>query len=134
MYYSLNHKPILPIEISKEKGVYVVYALNSDLVPQSINRILAIDKNGILYIGQTTKQNFKVRIEMLRRVMNHENNTTAHSGGLNYKHIKQLRKRFPISSLYVSLHPSSSPRIDEEIRIEKYRQKFGEVPPLNGSK
>jgi hypothetical protein len=133
-YYSLNNSPILPNEIGQQQGVYILYALNSDLSPQPINRVLGIDTNGVLYIGQTTQQDFKTRISKFKSVMNPNLAAKKHSGALNFKEIQKLRERFPISALYVSIIPSSKPKQEESRLIEEYRQIFGEVPPLNGSK
>jgi hypothetical protein len=44
-HYSLNGNPILPANLTNQKGVYVLYALNIDATPQPINRVLATDKN-----------------------------------------------------------------------------------------
>ena len=133
-YYSINNNPILPGNLSRQSGVYIIYALNSDQTPKPINRILKTDDRGILYIGQTTRQTFKDRLEMFRRVMNPGYLATAHSGALNLREIPALRTRFPATDIYVEVLPNSNPKAEEERLIEQYRQTFGEVPPLNGSK
>lgn len=133
-YYPLNSNPILPVNIANQKGVYVIYALNPDETPQPINRVLGTDKNGVLYIGQTTDQVFKTRLDSFKRVMNPALAANNHSGALNMKEIERLRQRFPITNLFVSIIPSATPKQDETRMIEEYRQEFGEVPPLNGSK
>ena len=133
-YYPINNNHILPANLANQKGVYVIYALNPDLTPQPINRVLKTDKLGRLCIGQTTKQTFKARLDMFRRVMNPDYAATAHSGGLNLKQIPALRNRFPANSIYMQVFPHQNPKAEEERMIEEYRQEFGEVPPLNGSK
>jgi hypothetical protein len=133
-YYSINNNPILPANLANQKGVYVIYALNPNETPQAINRVLKTDILGRLYIGQTTKQTFKDRLDMFRRVMNPNYAATAHSGGLNLKEIPALRNRFPSNCIYVQVFPHQNPKAEEERMIEAYRQEFGEVPPLNGSK
>jgi len=133
-YYSLKNSPILPKELGNKVGVYIIYALNPDLSPQPINRVLGVDSTGVLYIGQTTKQDFNTRITKFKSVMNPSLAATKHSGALNFKEIQKLRERFPISALYVSVISSDNPKQDETRLIEEYRQIFGEVPPLNGSK
>ena len=132
--YALNNNPIVPSNLGSQKGVYIIYALGPDGTPQPINRVLDTDKRGVLYIGQTTKQTFKDRLEMFRRAINPAYAATAHSGGLNMKRIPALRNRFPSSCIYVEVIPSANPKSDEEIMIENYRQQFGEVPPLNGGR
>lgn len=132
-YYPLTNNPILPDNLANKKGVYIVIALRNG-VRQPIPRILKTDKNGILYIGQTTDQDFETRIKNFRTVMNPSNAADNHSGALNIKQIKKLRDAFPIESLQVEIFPSETPKFDETKRIEDYRQEFGEVPPLNGSK
>ncbi len=133
-YYPLNNKPILPGNLSNQKGVYVIYALNDNETPKPINRVLKTDKNGILYIGQTTKQTFKKRLDMFKRVIAPNYAATAHSGGLNLKEIHALREAFPANCIYVQVFPYQNPKAVEQRMIEEYRQEFGEVPPLNGSK
>lgn len=133
-YYPINNNPILPANLANQKGVYVIYALNSDETPQVINRVLKTDKNGVLYIGQTTDQDFKKRLDSFKRVMNPTLAANNHSGALNMKEIERLRERFPITTLFVSIIPSATPKQEETRMIEAYRQEFGEVPPLNGSK
>ena len=133
-YYSILNNPILPGNLIDLKGVYILYALNLDKTQQPINRVLATDEDGVLYIGQTTKQTFRERLEMFRRVMNPAYAATAHSGALNLKEIPALRLRFPPNCIYVQVFPCENPKEEEQRIIEAYRQKFGEVPPLNGSK
>lgn len=132
--YSLNKSPILSKELGQKKGVYVIYALNPDLSPQPINRVLGADINGVLYIGQTTHQDFQTRIGKFLSVMNPNLAARNHSGALNFKEIIRLREKFPLSVLYFSIMPCDNPKIEETRLIEEYRQIFGEVPPLNGSK
>jgi len=133
-YFSINNNPILPYNLSIQKGVYVIYALNQKEIPQLINRVLKTDKNGVLYIGQTTKQTFKVRLDMFKRVMDPNYAATAHSGALNLKEIPALRNMFSANDIYVQVFPHANPKSEELRMIEEYRQEFGEVPPLNGSK
>ena len=133
-YYPINNNPILPANLANQKGVYVIYALNPDESPQPLNRVLKTDKNGVLYIGQTTDQDFKTRLDSFKRVMNPALAANNHSGALNMKEIEHLRERFPITTLFVSIIPSAAPKQEETRMIEAYRQEFGEVPPLNGSK
>lgn len=131
-FYSINNNPILPANFANQQGVYIIYALNTDMTPQPISRILGIDNNGILYIGETT--NFKKRLELFRRVMSPANASIAHSGALNLKELPALRQRFPANCIYVKVFPHQNPNAEETRMIEEYRQEFGEVPPLNGSK
>jgi hypothetical protein len=122
------------IEESNSTGVYVIHVLNKNKLPKIINRLLDSDEYGILYIGQSTKQSMKTRIDFFKKVSNPDSKSTAHSGAMNFKEIKLLRDRFNLNSLYVTLHPHKTPKKFESELIEIYRQKFGEVPPLNGKK
>jgi hypothetical protein len=133
-YYSLLNNPILPPDISDQIRVYVLYALNADLTPQLISRVLGNDPRGILYIGRTTEQSFRDRVHMFRRVSNPNYSATAHSGALNFKQIVALRDKFPVESLYVQVLPNAFPKTEEQRMLEAYRQQFGEVPPLNSCK
>ena len=119
--------------MATQKGVYILFAKNEDGKLAVIKRVANDDKAGILYIGQTTKQNFNTRLKMMRRVMNIELKATAHSGAKKYKEIEAIRNLFPINGLYVKLEVSSKPKKREHDLLDKYRQKFGEVPPLNST-
>jgi hypothetical protein len=133
-YYKLVDKTILPKDIGSQKGVYTLFALDYEGKPIPLNRVLDVDNDGILYIGQTSKQDFKKRVDMLRRVLSPLKKSTGHSGAKNYKQIKKLQERFPLEMLYIKIEKSEEPKKRESQLIEEYRQKFGEVPPLNGSK
>jgi hypothetical protein len=133
-YYRLVDKRIFPPVMGSQRGVYILFALDERKNPIPLNRVLETDSEGILYIGQTSKQDFKKRVDMLRRVLSPLKKSTAHSGAKNYKQIKKLQEKFPVDVLHIRIIASDTPKNTETELIETYRQQFGEVPPLNGSK
>jgi hypothetical protein len=112
-------------------GVYNIHCIK-DKKPIKINRVLGIDNQGILYIGQS--ENLRARIRMLWRVLNPKLKATAHTFGSKYNENKKLKKAFPLKSLYVSYQITKEPKTLETNLLDKYFAKFGEVPPFNSSK
>jgi len=130
--YPINKNPILPPKLSNKIGVYVIFARNEHgAIP--ISRVLDIDCEGRLYIGQTS-DTFEERLQMFKRVMKPNYKSTGHSGALNLKEIELLRNKFTIETIYVGVIEYPSPKELEEKMLEEHRQEFGEVPPLNNSK
>jgi hypothetical protein len=130
-------KPISLVEdrfwknIPEGGGVYKIHCIQ-DKMPIKINRVLGIDNQGILYIGQS--DNLRARIRMLWRVLNPKLKATAHTFGKKHNENKKLQKAFPLKSLYVSYQITKEPKALETILLDKYFIKFGEVPPFNSSK
>jgi len=120
------------IDIPEQGGVYWIYSLDNNDVPYPINRILGIDTNGVLYIGES--ENLRDRLRMLWRVLNPEYLATAHTFGVNYNALPSLQLRFPLNTLAVEYEVNAHHKIYETKLIETYRQTFGEVPPMNGRK
>ena len=130
-------KPISLVEdrfwknIPEGGGVYKILCIQ-DKMPIKINRVLGIDNQGILYIGQS--ENLRARIRMLWRVLNPKLKATAHTFGSKYNENKKLKKAFLLKSLYVSYQITKEPKTLETDLLDKYFAKFGEVPPFNSSK
>jgi len=120
------------MNIPEKPGVYRIYSLDQNNKPKPIQRVLSIDKSGILYIGRSN--NIRDRLRMLWRVLTPDYKATAHTFGINYNTLKIIRRAFPLNTLAIDYEINSSPKYYEKLLLERYRQKFGEVPPLNGSK
>lgn len=118
--------------IPSESGIYKIYSLNKNNLPVPLARLLGIDVQGVLYIGKS--ENLKDRIRMLWRVLNPAYKATAHTFGVNYNSLQVIKKAFPLATLAVEFEVCKNPKAIEKKALEDYRQKFGEVPPLNGSK
>jgi len=121
-----------PKDVKNIGGVYKIYSLDNQKKPIAINRILSTDSAGILYIGQTIE--LSDRLKMLKRVLDPLKKADRHTFGVNYNSLPNLMKAFPLESLYISYEYVDDPVFMEKELIGSYRQKFGEVPPLNHSK
>lgn len=65
--------------------VYFIYSYNNKS-PVKINRVLGVDKEGVLYIGKS--ENLRERLRMLWRVLNPNLKATAHTFGTKYNNKK----------------------------------------------
>jgi hypothetical protein len=131
--YHISNNPILPNEIGIQKGVYILCATRGGQAVK-IERLLGSDDSGILYIGQTSKQSLSDRVEMFKRVMNPNLNSTAHSGALNIKLYSKLREFVSDLDLLFEVRVSDEPKVLEASILHDYLSQFGELPPLNSSK
>lgn len=113
-------------------GVYRIYSLDESDQPRPLQRVLGTDTEGILYIGKSG--NLKARVRMLWRVLQNDYKATAHTFGMNYKSLQIIREAFPYDTLALEYEENPAPKAYEKNLLESYRQSFGEVPPLNGSK
>ena len=112
-------------------GIYFIYGYNNKL-PFKINRVLRVDKDGVLYIGKS--ENLRKRLRILLRTINPKLKSNAHTFGKKYNDNKKLRQAFPLHSLHVSYQVSKNAKILESKKLGDYIAKFGEVPPFNSSK
>ncbi len=109
-------------------GVYKIIAIiNGQRTP--VNRFLATDNQGVLYIGKATS--YIDRVIALKRSVAPNYNGTSHICGRKYKSNPKIASLFPYETLYIELIPSDSPEILEKKFIIEYSNEFGEVPPLN---
>jgi len=53
--FRFNNNPILPQKLGIKNAVYCIIAKQKNNLPIKINRLAAVDKNGILYIGKTDR-------------------------------------------------------------------------------
>lgn len=120
------------IIIPPRSGVYRIFSLDQNDIPRPLQRVLGIDNDGILYIGKS--ENLNDRLRMLWRVLQPNYGASAHTFGINYKSLKIIQDAFPYDSLAIEFEESPEAKIYEKSLIESYRQKYGEVPPLNSSK
>jgi hypothetical protein len=115
-------------EMHRDKGgVYKIIAVrNGERIP--INRFLGTDKDGVLYIGMG--KSYK-RISDLKKSISPNYKGSAHICGRRYKLNPNIALQFPYESLFIEPVYADDPREAEEKLIEAYRDRFGEVPPLN---
>jgi excinuclease UvrABC nuclease subunit len=120
------------INIPSIPGVYKIYSLNDNNNARPLQRLLGTDQEGLLYIGKS--ENLNDRVRMLWRVLQPNYKATAHTFGMNYKSLQVIRDAFPLDTLAIEFEENNMAKTYEKTIIETYRQKYGEVPPLNGSK
>lgn len=118
-------------EVPKHIGIYKLYVKNADGNAIALQRFAAIDNNGLLYIGQTTKQNLKTRIENLLLTSREVSRTTNHSGGLKYRTNPIIRQTLKVHKLYFEYEVCENPRLREGELLREYSSIYGEYPPLN---
>lgn len=120
------------LQIPEQPGVYKLFSLNENDTPKHLQRVLGTDTAGILYIGKSN--NLRDRLRMLWRVLNPDYNTRGHTFGVNNNSILIIREAFPLDTLAIDFEVQHDFHNYETLVIENYRQEFGEVPPLNGTK
>lgn len=120
------------IDIPSRPGIYKIYSLDENDNPRHLQRLLGIDEEGVLYIGKS--ENLNDRVRMLWRVLQPNYRATAHTFGMNYKSLQVIQDEFPLDTLAIEFEENNMAKIYERSLIENYRQLYGEVPPLNGSK
>ena len=109
-------------------GVYKLIAANKNgRIP--INRFIATDELGILYIGKATS--FIDRVIKLKKSILPTHTSQEHQCGIIYKSNPKIMSMFPYETLHIELSPTDDPENQEKISIATYRDLFGEVPPLN---
>ncbi len=109
-------------------GVYKVIAVrNGERRP--IERLLSTDKEGVLYIGNTTS--FLNRIVILKKSTAPGYISSTHEFGTQYKEHPLIQLKFPFDELFIDLKPHENPEEFERRELKKYYEKFGEMPPFN---
>lgn len=117
-------------EFKDSGGVYILKCLNGDNnYPLTVNRLLASDEQGILYIGKANR--FIDRVAELKKSISPQYTSGSHECGSRYKSNENIYKNFPYESLHVELVGSDNPRQTESDLLQKYESKYGELPPLN---
>lgn len=120
------------LNIPDVPGIYKIFSLDENDVARPLSRVLGKDPLGILYIGKS--ENLKDRVRMLWRVLQPNYRASSHTFGTNYKSLQVIRDAFPYDTLAIEYEENPEAKIYEKSLIESYRQLYGEVPPLNGSK
>jgi hypothetical protein len=126
MWYEINN------EFGDSGGVYVLKCINeSNNLPITINRLLAHDEQGILYIGKANC--FTDRVAELKKSISPDYSSGSHECGSRYKNNENIQKAFPYKNLHIELIGSENPRQTESELLQEYETTFGELPPLNRS-
>jgi hypothetical protein len=91
-----------------------------------------IDKSGLLYIGKSEQtEGVKARLKMFLSNINNDKNN-SHSAGFKIANNKNLKQFIIKNQLYYTCFKSSQAVTDETLELTNYKNKYGEVPPLNG--
>jgi len=113
-------------------GVYKIYAFDDIGIAIPISRFGGVDDSGLLYIGETTKQNLKRRIHNFWMTSRLELNTHNHSGALKYRLNETIRKVLGINHiLSFDVEFVEKPKQREKELLNEYAAIYGEFPPLN---
>lgn len=118
-------------EFNTNGGVYILKCSKEmdSFVPIAVNRLLADDKDGILYIGKANT--FINRVIDLKKSISPQYNSNSHECGTRYKMHKGLQEKFPFQNLYIELYGDENPLELEKILLTEYESTFGELPPIN---
>jgi len=99
-------------------GVYQIRAVTPAGKPLRIGRLLGVDSAGIIYIGRSNRESISTRIKK------NVNNLKGYAG---------VKSKLPKHSLQAStmLLLDGETAATELKLLEKYRLKYGELPPFN---
>ena len=121
-----------------DSGTYVLRWYKNNR-PRIINRLLAQDHNGVLYIGKTNDPLYKRPGKDLKEsiLFNSDvNQKTPEIKGYNTLSHRffRVRKLINPKDLYLDLSNEydESPEKHEDFLLEQYASRFGELPPFNG--
>lgn len=117
-------------QIPETKGVYKLVSVDFiTLKPVPVQRVCGIDKDGILYIGES--QNLRNRLCDLKKSILEKFKSDSHPAGIQYKTNGMLMDMFSETSLAINYIEIDSHKNEETRLLSEYRLKFGELPPLN---
>jgi hypothetical protein len=104
----------------------------NSVVPITINRLIKSDESGLVYIG-CSSQKGGVASRLKQFLSNIKNkNTNSHTAGYKIAKNETLKKFISNYDLYFQFIYFYEPQKMEEKLLKKYKNEFGEVPPLNG--
>ena len=95
----------------------------------SANRILGVDAEGVLYIGETRGGVYNRIGDIIKSLR--PTPTFPHDAGEKYNSNSKFKERFPYDRLCLTFQPAEDPKKAEGVEINNYFQKFGEIPPFN---
>jgi hypothetical protein len=126
--YSINSATSIKKNSDRNPGVYKIYWIREEIA-QNIHRFLGTDNSGLLYIGQAIGS-VQGRLNNFR--LTAFGGSSNHSGGKKYKNIHKINSMIKPFEIFFEVSYCSNPRKVEELELKKYKEQFGEVPPLNG--
>lgn len=116
-------------------GVYYIRCVNNSGRPINIVRLGGVDKEGIIYIGETGRK-LRNRLQDFWETA-HDYKLNRHRAGWNYSYWG-YGKKFPLKYLQVSYmscrNKEHSQRVETECLVEyRKKKKYIDLPPLNFS-
>jgi hypothetical protein len=126
------------INLPSSSGVYWLIVWNDATGrPHCINRLIHSDPYGILYIGSATSLRSRagtLASDLLSNDGSMPWSRKCHSVLYDYYHTRGLSEVFPLNTLRLAYHATSSPEeavMLEQASIIKYRNRHGDRPPFN---
>ncbi len=131
-----EYLPLLDENLDKapnadKHGVYTIHWIASNNKGKSICRIARKDDEGTLYIGETHDQTLFERICDFRKAIDPNYKSENHSGGKSYNASEALKAMIKPEEMGVEMFAASDPEETETAMLAEYRNKFGELTPLN---
>lgn len=124
--YSLSDSSSIDL-LQENPGVYKIYWIENGQ-PKPIGRLAGEDESGVLYIGEG--KNLKRRINGFRKIAI-EDKATGHNSARKLQKLRVLSEMIDREHLFFTFEYCENHKDREREEISAYRQKFGEVPPLN---
>jgi hypothetical protein len=129
---SLTLNEIISETLHSSNGVYIIHLCDLNGNPVPIYRLCGKDSEGHIYIGAAEKTTLSYRLITFLHSMNPERRQSNHSAGSKIKENENLRNWLNEYRLYFDVEISSNPKELERNKLNEYKMKYGEVPPLNG--
>ena len=112
-------------------GVYLIYAYEGEK-PKILSRLIGSDDSGLLYIGAAEKTTLKYRLNCFLMSSNQIVKQNNHSAGNKIKVNANLNGFIKQLTLNYKVIEAKDAKIKEKECLNQYKNKYGEVPPLNG--
>lgn len=116
----------------KHPGIYKIYCLSKSKKP-ILQRICDKDCEGLLYIG-ASKSDISYRLKCFINSMNPNRRQNNHAAAIKIIENSKLSQFLSQYKLFFefTIHTTDDAIAFERQEFFTYRQKFGELPPLNG--
>ena len=132
-YIPLLSDKLKGVKNADRHGIYVIHWIASNHKGKTICRVASKDPEGILYIGKAGGLTLIKRISIFKRVINPKLKSDNHSGGEAYNASKAIQNLIRAEDMGVALFTvkDETPEEAEKRYLAAYRNKYGELPPLN---
>lgn len=113
-------------------GIYRIFLCTMDGNPIAIQRLIEFDPSGLIYVGSSENNSIQYRLKCFLHSMDVTRKQNNHSGGLKICNNSKLQQFIENKQIMFDFIVVNEARNLEKELLEIYRNKFGEVPPLNG--